>query len=486
MEATHPAETRERVLICEDETIIRLDLRQLLEGAGYEVVAEARDGEEAVELALEHEPDLAIMDVKMPRLDGIEAARRIIAERPIPIVILTAHSHEGLVARAVQAGVGGYVVKPFREADLLPAIATARARHEELQALRLRAEAPATAAAGGLGAQSGAGAVLDLVRSGRAPTRAELARLTGLSRSTISQRLDELVARGYIVRGGAAGSTGGRPSRTFVFNSGGGVLLAADVGISRMRVALTDLSAVVLAEQICDPVANETPARVLGFVRDRFDELLAAARRNRDEVRGIGLGVPDPVEFEAGGTAASRFADFPGIPVLVDREDNVVALGEHRRHWPDAGHMLFVNVGERISCAMIVDGAVYRGAQGVAGEIGDARTSRDVLALVRQAEVDAPLLARQAGRLLGEASSAAVNLFNPSLLVIGGDVGHDEQFLAGVRELVYQRSMPLATRDLRIVFSRLDEDAGVTGAATLVSEHLFAPAAVERALAAGA
>ena len=148
--------------------------------------------------------------------------------------------------------------------------------------------------------------------------------------------------------------------------------------------------------------------------------------------------------------------------------------------------MLFVNVGERISCAMIVDGSVYRGAQGVAGEIGDARTSRDALALVRQAEVGAGHLAREAGRILGEASAAAVNLFNPSLLVIGGDVGHDEQLLAGVRELVYERSVPLATRDLRIVFSRLDEDAGVTGAATLVSEHLFAPDTVERALAAGA
>ena len=217
MHATHPVEKRERVLICEDETIIRLDLRQLLESAGYEVVAEARDGEEAVELALEHEPDLAIMDVRMPRLDGIEAARRILAERPIPIVMLTAHSHEALVARAVQAGVSGYVVKPFREADLLPAIATARARHEELQALRGRADTRV----------NGAGSVLDLIRSGRASTRGELVRLTGLSRSTVSQRLVDLVARAYVVPGGESGSTGGRPARTFRFNSGGGVLLAA-------------------------------------------------------------------------------------------------------------------------------------------------------------------------------------------------------------------------------------------------------------------
>ena len=129
-----------RVLIAEDETIIRLDLRALLERAGFEVCAEARDGEEAVELARETQPEVAVLDVKMPRLDGIEAARRILDERPIPIVMLTAYGQDELVSRAIEAGVFGYLVKPFREQDLLPAIQTARARHEELAALREEAE----------------------------------------------------------------------------------------------------------------------------------------------------------------------------------------------------------------------------------------------------------------------------------------------------------------------------------------------------------
>src|SRR5213079_498231 len=116
-----------RILIAEDETIIRLDLRELLERAGYEVCGEARDGLEAVEVAGSMEPDLVILDVKMPRLDGIEAARRILDERQIPIVMLTAYGQDELVARAVEAGVFGYLVKPFREQDLLPAIRTARA-----------------------------------------------------------------------------------------------------------------------------------------------------------------------------------------------------------------------------------------------------------------------------------------------------------------------------------------------------------------------
>jgi response regulator NasT len=136
-----------RILIAEDETIIRLDLRELLERAGHEVVAEARDGEEAVELARTHEPDLAVLDVRMPRLDGIEAAKSILADRPIPIVMLTAYGQEELVTRAVEAGVFGYLVKPFREQDLMPAIAAARARHDELAAVREEAESLADALA---------------------------------------------------------------------------------------------------------------------------------------------------------------------------------------------------------------------------------------------------------------------------------------------------------------------------------------------------
>lgn len=136
-----------RILIAEDETIIRLDLRRVLERAGYEVCAEAKDGHEAVALAASERPDLAILDVRMPTLDGIEAARQILEHRPIPIVMLTAYGQDELVSRAVEVGVFGYIVKPFRESDLLPAIRTARARHEELLALREEAESLAEALA---------------------------------------------------------------------------------------------------------------------------------------------------------------------------------------------------------------------------------------------------------------------------------------------------------------------------------------------------
>ena len=136
-----------RILVAEDETIIRLDLRAMLERAGFDVCAEARDGDEAVTLARTMEPDLALLDVKMPKLDGIEAARQILDERPIPIVMVTAYGEQELVSRAVEAGVFGYLVKPFRETDLLPAIETARARHAELVELRKEADSLADALA---------------------------------------------------------------------------------------------------------------------------------------------------------------------------------------------------------------------------------------------------------------------------------------------------------------------------------------------------
>jgi AmiR/NasT family two-component response regulator len=134
---------RLRVLVAEDETIIRMDLCGLLAKHGFHVVAEAANGLQAVELARSEEPDLAVLDLRMPELDGIEAARRIYAERPLPIVMLTAFSDRVNVERAIDAGVFSYVVKPFRDSDVVPAIRAAVARHSEmLGALRAMGEKP--------------------------------------------------------------------------------------------------------------------------------------------------------------------------------------------------------------------------------------------------------------------------------------------------------------------------------------------------------
>ena len=127
--------TAPRVVIAEDEALIRLDLREMLEEEGYQVVAEAADGAQAVALVTEHRPDLAVLDVKMPVLDGISAAEQIAAARIAPVVMLTAFSQRELVERARAAGAMAYLVKPFSKADLVPAVEMAMARYDELTTL---------------------------------------------------------------------------------------------------------------------------------------------------------------------------------------------------------------------------------------------------------------------------------------------------------------------------------------------------------------
>jgi response regulator NasT len=124
-----------RVVIAEDEAIIRLDLKEILEEEGYEVVGETGRGDEAVTLVREHKPDLAILDIRMPGMDGLSAAREITAERAAAVLILTAYSQRNLIEEARDAGALAYLVKPFQRSELIPAIEVALGRHQEMRAL---------------------------------------------------------------------------------------------------------------------------------------------------------------------------------------------------------------------------------------------------------------------------------------------------------------------------------------------------------------
>ncbi|NUT41610.1 MAG: ROK family transcriptional regulator, partial [Thermoactinospora sp.] len=226
------------------------------------------------------------------------------------------------------------------------------------------------------------GALLSILRDGQARTRAELAQLTGLARSTIAQRIDALLDQRWIVPLEESTSSGGRPATAFAFNRRARIVAAADLGVTHARVALTDLDGASLAERSADLSISLGPEAVLGWLLETLHELLAETGHTSADLCGIGVGLPGPVEH-ASGLAVNPplmpgWDGFPvpewlaaraGAPVLVDNDVNIMALGEHRA----AEHLLFVKVGTGIGCGVISGGRLHRGAQGAAGDIGHIR-----------------------------------------------------------------------------------------------------------------
>ncbi len=381
-----------------------------------------------------------------------------------------------------------------------------------------------------------AGAVLRMIRDAGTLTRAELARRSGLARSTVAQRIDVLLKHELILEAGGQNSTGGRPPTSLAFNDGSGVVLCADLGATHSRLAVSDLGSAPLGEVVIDLDIGTGPDAVLGIVHETFGRLLADVGRRVEQVRGIGVGVPGPVAFDRGEPTSPPimpgwdgfsipdwFAGRYDAPVLVDNDVNIMALGEHWTHWRDRAHLLFIKVGTGIGCGIVAEGHIHRGAKGAAGDIGhirlaghdvvcrcgnvgcleavsgggalarrlsdegiEANTSRDVARLVKAGNGAATRLVREAGRNLGDVLAGCVNFFNPEVIVIGGDVGQaSQQLLAGVREVTFQRSLPLATEELRVVPSQLGDRAGVIGAAIMMIEHVLSPDAIDRAIRRG-
>lgn len=374
------------------------------------------------------------------------------------------------------------------------------------------------------------GKVLELIRTGQATTRSELAAATGRSRSTVSERLEVLVQADLVRPGGEEPSTGGRPATRFALNASAGVVLVADLGATHCRVAAMDLAGVSMAETASDLLIAEGPDVVLPWVVDTFDQLLEEVRRPRDHVVGVAIGVPGPVEFAVGRPVAPPIMpgwdgvkipeiirnDFLGVPVLVDNDVNIMAMGEYDRKWKSTSQdFLFVKVGTGIGSGIISQGRIHRGAAGTAGDIGHIRVSddpaapicrcgnrgcveavaggaalarqltemgmsadnsRDAVRIARAGETSAVRLVREAGRLLGNVLAAVVNFYNPDTIVIGGDIAAaEEQLLAGVREVVYEHSTALATRSLKFAPSELGDRAGICGAAAMAIDRVLDP-----------
>ncbi|MBN0048247.1 ROK family protein [Streptomyces actuosus] len=392
------------------------------------------------------------------------------------------------------------------------------------------------------GSQASAGDLLELVRSGRATTRGALQQVTGLSRATVGQRLERLFRAGWLREGagGPVGSPlGGRPSITLEFDDEHAVVLVADLDTRHARAAVLTLTGEILGERSGALVVEQGPDAVLGELGRWFADLLHEAGHRAGEVCGIGLAVPGPVDSETGrvvqppimpgwdgydirGRLARAFGEHTGagpVPVLVDNDANLMAYGEQRTSYPGCSAFVLVKVSTGIGAGVVVDGSVFRGIDGGAGDIGHIRvpegadalcrcgsygclaavasggavarrlveagvpaaSGSDVRQLLASGHPEATGLAREAGRRVGDVLATVVTLLNPGVLMIAGDLA-GTPFLTGVRELLYQRALPRSTAHLDVVTSRLGERAALVGAGAMVVEYLYAPERAEERL----
>lgn len=377
--------------------------------------------------------------------------------------------------------------------------------------------------------------VFHLLRDGQPWTRAQLCEASGLARSTVTSRLDVLVKLGVVAPYGDGTSTGGRPPSLYALNPSARVVGAVALGATHAVAAVTDLAGTILGQTRERLDVAQGPATVLSWVAETVERLLLEADRAPADLAAVGLGVPGPVEHSTGrptnppimpgwdrydvpGTLGERL----GVPVLVDNDVNIMALGERSTYLPEVDDLIFVKVATGIGAGIISGGSLQRGAHGTAGDLGHVRvtsgtgvicrcgnegcleaiaggpaiaarlrdagvpaeTTGDVVELVRGGNLEAVREVRQAGRELGEVVATMANLINPSVVVIGGLLGGaGEHLMAGLREVVYQRSMPLATEHLSIVASVAGDRAGILGASAMAAEHVLSPQAIESAAA---
>lgn len=380
----------------------------------------------------------------------------------------------------------------------------------------------------------GAGSLLSLIASGAATSRAELLEASGLSRATVTQRLNGLLASGLVCETQDTLPSGGRPTRVLAINAESGFVIVANIGETHIHLAAMDLQPAILAETTLPFSITSGPDVTLAQIGDAISALAKDAQKTKGLFVGIGLSLPAPVDFKRGcvvgpsvlpgwdefdiiGWLKRRFA----VPVYVENDVNLMTICEHKRRFPAIDDMVFVKIGTGIGSGMIAGGRLFRGAQGAAGDIGhiqflsddaplcrcgkfgciearaagwaiardlnargfQAETARDVIDHVDQRKPEALMLLRAAGRTIGEVVSDVVSILNPSLIVIGGTLARGgDLLLSGIRELVYQRCLPLATRNLSIVLSTAQEDSALFGAAYLILDDLFGAAKVEQLL----
>lgn len=374
-----------------------------------------------------------------------------------------------------------------------------------------------------------AGALLELIRTGRASTRSDLQRLTGLSRTAVVSRVGALLDAGLLQLGEGLASTGGRPPGALVFNQDAGVVLAVAVGRSRSQLAVFDLEGRELVGDTRDHVIGLGAEELMPQIVERLQKLLADVS---EPVVAIGMSLPGvvdavrcvPVDSPVMGgwdgvELAPYFRGLTDAPLLLANDADALACSEL---FGPAGltmeDVLVVKASTGLGMGIIVGGKLLTGHHGAAGEIGHTRLEaaldlpcrcgatgcleavaggwalvnrlvesgveaghiRDLVAAALAGDAVARALLRESGRHLGEVLAVAINILNPQAVVIGGDMGAAfDLYTAGVRESVYARSTARATRDLQFLPAAHGDSAGLVGCAAIAIEHVLSPDQVD-------
>jgi predicted NBD/HSP70 family sugar kinase len=370
---------------------------------------------------------------------------------------------------------------------------------------------------------SSPGAILRLVRSGFATSRAEVAKVTGISASTAAARVDELVRLGYLREAGVGESRGGRKPQLVEISPNSGVVGGVDLGTDHASFGLFDLSGSMVSQRHLDMSIVDGPRAILSWILEQLRDLAGQAPGS-PVLRGIAIALPGPVDSRTGllvspsrmpgwngVDVATLMTQLAGIPSLVDNDANLMGVGEYSLADPSVRHLVFVKAGSGIGCGVIVDGRLHHGSHGMAGDIShvavpdsphvlcgcgrydcldviasgtaivtklreagvDVEDTAKVLSLAKDAHPLTTRMLRDAGIRTGDVLATIINFFNPDQLVLGGSLSQAEAFIAGVRSAIYTQCLPMATDHLEIIVSRAGNLGGVRGAAQLILDHLF-------------
>ena len=373
-----------------------------------------------------------------------------------------------------------------------------------------------------------AGGIYSLVRDGRASSRSDIAKLTGLAPSTVTTRVEELLRHGYLVESGEGSSRGGRRPRMLSIAQDSRLVAGVDVGAQHATIGIYDVAGEETTGRQIDLDIAQPPESVLRRVHEAILDLFSALDGDHD-LAGIGIALPGPVSVESKVISPSRMpgwngidpaailAGISGVPVRAENDANAMAFGEFIAGGRTTRHMIVVKAGSSIGTGVIVDGTLYRGARGMAGDVSHTAVSggsqvlcscgrlgcldavaggraivqslrgvgvevdqvADVVGLARDAHPLATRLLREAGMRTGAVLATLVGFFNPERLVLAGSLSVAEAFFAGVRSSVYDLCLPMSTIGLEISGALGGKAVGAKGVAALVLDDLLAPTAID-------